>query len=75
MDDLTARMASANRLIDDEPGRVGSPPGSSGRLEQLCSALTRVVAASGVGLSLLTDDNHGAGTVAASDATSLISAR
>jgi hypothetical protein len=71
MDDLTARMAHANRLIDDEPGGAGSPHGT-GRLDRLCSALTRVLPASGVGVSLLTDDNSGGGTLAASDAKSRV---
>ena len=70
MDDLTARLAHANRLIDDEPLSAGGLPGNNGRLERLCSALTRALPASGVGLSLLTDDNYGGGTVAASDAKS-----
>jgi len=70
MDDLTARMAVANRLIDDEPRRARGRPGTIGRLERLCSALTRVLPATGVGLSLLTDDSYGGGTVAASDAKS-----
>ncbi|HET7822545.1 MAG TPA: GAF and ANTAR domain-containing protein [Ornithinibacter sp.] len=68
-DELTARMAHANRLIDDEPRRARGRRGHIGRLDRLCSVLTRVLPASGVGLSLLTDDNHG-GTVAASDARS-----
>ncbi len=70
MDDLTARMAHANRLIDDEPRRARGRSGTIGRLERLCSALTRVLPATGVGLSLLTDDSYGGGTVAASDARS-----
>jgi len=72
MDDLTARMAVANRLIDDEPRRARGRPGTIGRLERLCSALTRVLPATGVGLSLLTDDSYGGGTVAASDAESRV---
>ena len=72
MDDHRVRLAHANRLIDDEPRRAGGPEGSSGRLEQLCSALTRVIPAMGVGLSLLTDDTYGGGTVAASDAKSRV---
>ena len=67
MDDLTVRMAVANRLIDDEPRRARGRSGTIGRLERLCSALTRVLPATGVGLSLLTDDSYGGGTVAASD--------
>jgi hypothetical protein len=69
VDDLTARMARANRLIDDEPRRARGRRGHIGRLDRLCSVLARVLPASGVGLSLLTDDNDG-GTVAASDARS-----
>ena len=68
MDDLTARMAHANRLIDAEPRGPRDRRGNIGRLDRLCSVLTRVLPASGVGLSLLTDDNQGGGTVAASDA-------
>ncbi len=67
MDDRMARMVQANRLIDDEPGRAGGHGGTSWRLEGLCSALTRALPASGVGLSLLTGDNVGGGTIAASD--------
>ena len=70
MDDLTARTADANRLIDDEPRSIRGRSGTIGRLERLCSALTRALPATGVGLSLLTDDSHGGGTVAASDARS-----
>ena len=72
MDDLRGRLAHANRLIDDEPRRAGGRGGTSGRLERLCSALTRALPASGVGLSLLTDDNGGGGTIAASDARSRV---
>ena len=72
MDDLTARMAVANRLIDDEPRRARGRSGTNGRLERLCSVLTRVLPATGVGLSLLTDDRYGGGTVAASDAESRV---
>ena len=70
MDDLTARMAHANRLIDDEPRTTRGRRGHIGRLDRLCSVLTRVLPATGVGLSLLTDDNHGGRTVAASDTKS-----
>lgn len=70
MDDHTARLAHANQLIDDEPRGAGGRPASTDRLERLCSALTRVIPASGVGLSLLTDDTYGGGTIAASDANS-----
>jgi len=72
MDDLTARMAVANRLIDDEPRRARGRSGTIDRLERLCSVLTRVLPATGVGLSLLTDDSYGGGTVAASDAESRV---
>jgi hypothetical protein len=70
MDDRAARMARANRLIDDEPHRTRAVGGATSRLERLCSALTKAVPAAGVALSLLTDDNPGGGTVAASDARS-----
>jgi ANTAR domain/GAF domain len=70
MDDHAARMAHANRLIDDEPRTAGGRAGTTGRLEGLCSALSRALPASGVGISLLTDDNVGGGTIAASDPTS-----
>jgi hypothetical protein len=67
MDDYPTRLAQANRLIDAEPR---SSPGIVGRLERLCSALTRSLPAKGVGVSLLTDDHYSGGTVAASDAKS-----
>jgi hypothetical protein len=70
MNDSPGRLARANQLIDDEPSTAHAAPGTIGRLEQLCSALTRALPASGVGLSLLTDDNRGGGTIAASSATS-----
>lgn len=70
MDDRRARLARANQLIDDEPPAPDSPSGTPGRLERLCSALARALPASGVGLSLLTADTNGGGTVAASDARS-----
>jgi hypothetical protein len=70
MDDLTARMARVSRLIDEEPRSARGVPGTIGRLDRLCSVLTRVLPATGVGVTLLTDENHGGGTVAASDAES-----
>lgn len=72
MDDLPARMAQANRLIDDEPRSRGEHPGTIGRLERLCSALAREIPAWGVGLSLLTDETAAGGPVAASDAKSRV---
>lgn len=63
-------MARANELIDDEPLAPHGPSGTPGRLERLCSALARALPAAGVGLSLLTADTYGGGTVAASDARS-----
>lgn len=72
MGDRTARMAEANRLIDDEPGRTGGPAGTSDRLERLCTALTRALPSMGVGLSLLTDDSSAGATIAVSDATSRV---
>ena len=70
MDDLPGRMAFANQLIDDEPRVAGAAPGTIGRLERLCSALSRALPAKGVGLSLLAADNYGGATVAASDSAS-----
>lgn len=67
MDDLPRRVAHANQLIDDEPRLPGAAPGTIGRLERLCSALSKALPATGVGISLLTDDNYSGGTVAASD--------
>lgn len=67
MDDLTARLAHANRLIDQVPQYRAGHQGPVGRLDRLCSALTRALPATGVGVSLLTDDNVSGGTVAASD--------
>ena len=64
------RLAHANQLIDDEATDPHGAPGTIGRLERLCSALTRSLPATGVGVSLLTEDNRGGGTVAASSAAS-----
>jgi len=64
------RLGHANQLIDDEPAAPDAHPGTIGRLERLCFALTRALPATGVGVSLLTDDNRGGGTVAASGAAS-----
>jgi hypothetical protein len=72
MDDHPERMARANQLIDDEARNAAGNTVDNGRLEHLCSALTRALPAAGVGLSLLTDDNSGGGTVAASDAKSRV---
>ena len=72
MNSYRARMARANQLIDDEPGTAASAGGTILRLERLCTALTRALSASGAGVSLLTDDNHGGGMVAASDARSRV---
>ena len=66
MADAAARIAQANQLIDAERSR-SSEPGPFGRMERLCSALSRSLPASGVGVSVLTDDRHLGGTVAASD--------
>lgn len=66
MNDAQWRLARANQLIDDEPPPPDAAPGTIGRLERLCFALTRALPATGVGLSLLTDDNRGGGTIAAS---------
>jgi hypothetical protein len=70
MSDSSRRLARANQLIDDEPLDPNGAPGTVGRLERLCSALTRALPAAGVGLSLLTEDKQGGGTVAASSAAS-----
>jgi hypothetical protein len=43
-----------------------------GRLGRLCSALARALPATGVGVSLLTHDGYGGGTLAASDARSRV---
>jgi hypothetical protein len=72
MDELSGRIADANRLIDNEPRLPGAAPGTIGRLERLCSALSRALPAMGVGVSLLAADNYGGGTVAASDAASRV---
>ncbi|GAA2167851.1 GAF and ANTAR domain-containing protein [Pedococcus bigeumensis] len=64
-----ARVARANQLIDDEP-TAAHPRGPFGRMEQLCSALSRHLPARGVGVSVLTEDTYSGGTVAASDAVS-----
>ena len=72
VDDLPGRIADANRLIDDEPRLPGAAPGTIGRLERLCSALSRALPAMGVGISLLATDNHGGGTVAASGPASRV---
>ena len=69
MADAAARIAQANQLIDDEQGQ--SPePGPFGRMQRLCSALTRNLPAAGVGVSVMTDDRYLGGTVAASDLVS-----
>jgi len=68
----TARAAQVNRLIDDESPDAPGLAGSSGRLHRLCSALTRALPATGVGVSLLTPDHNGGGIVAASDARSRV---
>lgn len=66
------RAAQVHRLIDDEPLGVHGTAGATGRLDRLCSALTRVLPATGVGVSLLTEDHNGGGIVAASDARSRV---
>ena len=70
MDDASVRVARANQLIDDEPSTARTAPGTLGRRKRLCAALSRALPATGIGLSLLTDDSYGGGTVAASDAAS-----
>lgn len=66
MDDHLIRIAHANRLIDDEPRTAETVPGTIGRLDLLCSALARALPAAGVGVTLLSGDNRGGVTVAAS---------
>ena len=68
MEDAEARIAQVNRLID-ELGH-SAEPGPFGRMERLCTALTRTLPAAGVGVSVLTDDTYLGGTVAASDPVS-----
>jgi ANTAR domain-containing protein len=72
VDESSKRIADANRLVDDEPRRPGAPTGTIGRLERLCSALSRALPAMGVGVSLLAADNYGGGTLAASDDASSV---
>ena len=59
------RVARLGRLIDDELAVDGSPEGMRGRLQRLCAVLTRVLPASGAGVSLLTEGQLGGGTAAA----------
>ena len=68
----TERAAQVNRLIDDEPPGPRSSSGAAGRLDRLCTALTRTLPATGVGVSLLTADHNGGGIVAASDGRSRV---
>jgi len=68
--DHQARFARANQLIDDEPRAAHGSAGAVGRLERLCSALARALPATGVGVSMMTDDNSGGGTIAASSPSS-----
>lgn len=70
MQDAAARVAKAHRLIDNEPVTPLHASGPFGRMERLCSALTRHLPARGVGVSVMTDDTLGGGTVAASDLVS-----
>ncbi len=72
MDDVPGRLAHVNYLIDNEPSLPGAAPGTIGRLERLCSALSRALPAMGVGVSLLAADNYGGGTLAASDSASRV---
>ncbi|MEO7268593.1 MAG: GAF domain-containing protein, partial [Knoellia sp.] len=70
MDDHLARFARANQLIDEEPPAAHGALGAIGRLERLCSALAKSLPATGVGVSMLTDDNYGGATIAASGPSS-----
>lgn len=70
MQDADARVARANKLIDAEPHPSHRRGGPFGRMERLCSALTRSLPARGVGVSVLTDDTYRGATVAASDLVS-----
>jgi hypothetical protein len=65
MGEAQSRVASANRLIDAEPASPSVAGGVFGRMERLCSALTRHLPASGAGVSVLTGDTYRGGTVAA----------
>lgn len=60
----------ARDLIDVEPATPQMPAGMVGRLHQLCSALARNLPAYGVRVSLMSDDNPGGGTAAASNSVS-----
>lgn len=59
-----SRMARLSRLIDDEPALDGSPAGVQGRLQRLCTVLTRVLPASGAGVSVLTEGRAEGGLAA-----------
>jgi hypothetical protein len=66
MGEADRRIAIANTRIDAEPSPRGGATGPFGRMERLCSALTRSLPAWGAGVSLLTDDSYRGGPVAAS---------
>ena len=70
MGEAQSRVDTANRLIDAEPQPAPGAPGVFGRMERLCSALTRNLPASGAGVSVLTGDSYRGGTVAAHGAGS-----
>ena len=57
-------MARLGRLIDEELAPDGAPEGIGGRLQRLCTVLTRVLPASAAGVSLLTEGQVGGGTAA-----------
>lgn len=58
------RIARLGRLIDDERADDGFPEGMRGTLQRLCMVLTRVLPATAVGVSLLTEDQLSGGTAA-----------
>lgn len=67
MDARDPRIVRANQLIDAEPTRPGPAVAPFGRMTRLCTALSKELAAWGVGVSVLADDNtYRGGTIASS---------
>lgn len=64
-DGVESRLARLGRLIDDEPAVDEAPEGVRGRLQRLCSVVTRVLPASGAGVSMLTEEGSDGATAAA----------
>lgn len=60
-----SRLARLGRLIDEEPAVDGAPEGMRGRLQRLCTVMTRVLPATGAGVSVLTEIRIEGGTAAA----------